>query len=51
MAESIILNAKVQRPGVCNAIETLLIDKALSPISSCPRIATALTKAGVEIRG
>jgi glutamate-5-semialdehyde dehydrogenase len=50
MAEKIILNAKVQRPGVCNAIETLLIDKAVSE-KFTPRIASALTKAGVEIRG
>jgi len=50
MAESIILNAKVQRPGVCNAIETLLIDKAVAD-KFVPQIATALTKAKVEIRG
>jgi len=50
MAEKIILNAKVQRPGVCNAIETLLIDRAIAE-RFVPQIATALTKAGVEIRG
>ena len=50
MAEKIILNAKVQRPGVCNAIETLLIDRAVAD-KFVPRIAAALTKAGVEIRG
>ena len=50
MAESIILNAKVQRPGVCNAIETLLIDRAIAG-KFVPQIAAALTKAGVEIRG
>jgi glutamate-5-semialdehyde dehydrogenase len=50
MAEKIILNAKVQRPGVCNAIETLLIDRAVAD-KFVPQIATALTKAGVEIRG
>ncbi|MCE0521744.1 MAG: glutamate-5-semialdehyde dehydrogenase [Methylacidiphilales bacterium] len=50
MAEKIILNAKVQRPGVCNAIETLLIDRAVAD-TFVPRIAAALTKAGVEIRG
>ena len=50
MAEKIILNAKVQRPGVCNAIETLLIDRAISS-SFVPQIAAALTKSGVEIRG
>jgi len=50
MAESIILNAKVQRPGVCNAIETLLIDRTIAD-KFVPQIATALTKAKVEIRG
>ncbi len=30
MAEEIVLNAKVQRPGVCNAAETLLVDKAVA---------------------
>ena len=50
MAENIILNAKVQRPGVCNAIETLLIDRAIAG-KFVPQIAAALTKAGVEIRG
>jgi glutamate-5-semialdehyde dehydrogenase len=50
MAEKIILNAKVQRPGVCNAIETLLIDRAIAD-QFVPRIAAALAKAGVEIRG
>jgi glutamate-5-semialdehyde dehydrogenase len=50
MAEKIILNAKVQRPGVCNAIETLLIDRAIAD-KFAPQIAAALTKASVEIRG
>jgi glutamate-5-semialdehyde dehydrogenase len=50
MAEKIILNAKVQRPGVCNAIETLLIDRAVAD-KFVPQIAAALAKAGVEIRG
>ena len=50
MAEKIILNAKVQRPGVCNAIETVLIDRAVAD-KFVPQIAGALTKAGVEIRG
>jgi glutamate-5-semialdehyde dehydrogenase len=50
MAEKIVLNAKVQRPGVCNAIETLLIDRAIAD-TFVPQIAAALTKAGVEIRG
>ena len=50
MAEKIILNAKTQRPGVCNAIETLLIDRAIAD-KFVPQIAAALTKASVEIRG
>jgi glutamate-5-semialdehyde dehydrogenase len=50
MAESVVLNAKTQRPGVCNAIETLLIDRAVAE-KFLPRIGAALTKAGVEIRG
>jgi glutamate-5-semialdehyde dehydrogenase len=50
MAESIVMNAKTQRPGVCNAIETLLIDRAIAE-KFVPQIAAALTKAGVEIRG
>jgi len=32
MAEEIVMNAKVQRPGVCNAVETLLVDKAVAKI-------------------
>jgi glutamate-5-semialdehyde dehydrogenase len=50
MAEKIVLNAKVQRPGVCNAIETLLIDRGVAE-KFVPRIAAALGQAGVEIRG
>jgi glutamate-5-semialdehyde dehydrogenase len=50
MAEKIVMNAKVQRPGVCNAIETLLIDRAIAD-KFVPQITAALTKAGVEIRG
>jgi glutamate-5-semialdehyde dehydrogenase len=50
MAEKIVINAKTQRPGVCNAIETLLIDEAAAE-TFVPRITGALAKAGVEIRG
>lgn len=50
MAEEVILNAKVQRPGVCNAIETLLIDRTIAD-TFVPQIVTALAKSGVEIRG
>jgi glutamate-5-semialdehyde dehydrogenase len=49
MAEKIVINGKCQRPGVCNAVETLLVD---APIADrfVPRIEKALTDRGVEIR-
>lgn len=50
MAEKIILNAKVQRPGVCNAAETLLVDAGIAG-KFLPAALEALQKAGVEIRG
>lgn len=50
MAIDIILNAKVQRPAVCNAAETLLIDAACAP-QLLPQIAAALQAAGVTIHG
>ena len=49
MAEKIVLNAKCQRPGVCNAIETLLVDAPLAK-TFLPRIEKALASRGVEIR-
>jgi glutamate-5-semialdehyde dehydrogenase len=49
MAEKIVINAKCQRPGVCNAIETLLIDAPLAK-TFLPRIEKALTDRKVEIR-
>lgn len=49
MAEKIVINAKVQRPSVCNAAETLLIDKAAAD-KFVPRIFKALQAEGVEIR-
>jgi len=49
MAEKIVINAKCQRPGVCNAIETLLVDAPLAK-TFLPRIEKALTDRGVEIR-
>ncbi|MDR1497228.1 MAG: glutamate-5-semialdehyde dehydrogenase [Puniceicoccales bacterium] len=48
MAENIVLNAKCQRPGVCNAMETLLVDAAIAP-TFVPRITAALNAYGVEI--
>lgn len=50
MAEKIIINAKCQKPGVCNAVETLLVDQAIAE-SFIPRIVAALQKNKVEIRG
>ena len=50
MAEKIVINAKCQRPGVCNAIETLLIDGKIAD-QFLPRILKALTDRKVEIRG
>lgn len=50
MAIRICLNAKTQRPGVCNALETLLVHRAEAD-SLLPRIASALREQGVEIRG
>ena len=50
MAEAIVLNAKCQRPGTCNALETLLVHKEIAPVF-LPRIVHALKNAGVEIRG
>jgi len=48
-AEAIILNAKVQRPGVCNAAETLLVHADAAP-AFLPRALRALRAAGVELR-
>jgi glutamate-5-semialdehyde dehydrogenase len=50
MAQDICFNAKVQRPGVCNALETLLVHEAVAP-SFLPEMAKQYEKAGVEIRG
>ena len=50
MAERIVINAKCQRPAVCNAMETLLVHRAEAG-SFLPRITRALAEAGVEIRG
>jgi glutamate-5-semialdehyde dehydrogenase len=50
MAEAICLNAKCQRPGTCNAMETLLVHRAIAP-QFLPPMAARLTEAGVELRG
>ncbi len=49
-AERIVVNAKAQRPGVCNAVETLLIDKRVKA-PAVKRILDALAEHNVELRG
>ena len=49
-AVSIVVNAKTQRPSVCNAMETLLIHKDIAPVV-IPKLFAALRAKGVEIRG
>ncbi|MEE8517576.1 MAG: glutamate-5-semialdehyde dehydrogenase, partial [Dehalococcoidia bacterium] len=48
-ATEIVFNAKVQRPSVCNALDTLLIHSAAAP-AILPGVAAKLTSAGVEMR-
>ncbi len=50
MAERIVRNAKVQRPSVCNAAETLLVHRDLAD-TFLPRVATALRDDGVILLG
>ena len=50
MAERLIVNAKTQRPGVCNALETLLIHKDVAEVF-VPRIFGLLSGLKVELRG
>jgi len=50
MAEGISLNAKVQRPGVCNAMETLLVHEQVAR-DFLPAMARRFESAGVELRG
>lgn len=49
MAQKICFNAKVQRPGVCNAMETMLVHKKAAP-SFLPAMIEKFRNAGVEIR-
>lgn len=49
-ATAIVLNAKLQRPGVCNAVETLLVHESLAG-SWLPEVAAKLAEQGVELRG
>ncbi len=50
MAERIVLNAKVQRPSVCNAIENLVVHEQVAA-AFVPRIVHTLRAAGCEVRG
>ena len=50
MAKSIVLNAKMRRPGVCGATETLLIDRAVAGSHLKPLV-DMLIEAGCEVRG
>ena len=49
-ALSIVVNAKTQRPGVCNAAETLLVHSQIAE-DFLPRVADVLSQSGVELRG
>ncbi len=49
-AKDICINAKIQRPGVCNAMETLLVHKAVAK-KFLPSVCDVLIDAGVELRG
>ncbi len=49
-AIAIAINAKVQRPGVCNAMETLLVDSAIAE-DSLPKIKAAFDEAHTELKG
>jgi len=49
-AIAIALNAKVQRPGVCNAMETLLVDKAIAK-EALPKLKLAFDEAHTELKG
>jgi len=50
LAEAVCFNAKVQRPGVCNAMETLLVHEKIAP-EFLPRMNQRFRLAGVELRG
>ncbi|NBW81474.1 glutamate-5-semialdehyde dehydrogenase [bacterium] len=49
MAENIIINAKTSRPGVCNALEGIVVDEAVAA-DFVPSIVATLTARGVEVR-
>ena len=49
MAEALVINGKCQRPGVCNALETLLVHREVAE-DFLPRIVVSLKDKGVEVR-
>jgi len=50
MAESIVVNAKMRRTGICGSMENLLIDRSVAP-ALLGRLVDGLTAAGCEVRG
>lgn len=50
LARRVVLNAKMRRPGICGATETLLIDRAIAPLL-LPLLLDDLITAGCEVRG
>ena len=50
VAERVLLNSKTRRPSVCNAAETLLVDRVIVD-TALPRLVRALTDAGVTVHG
>jgi glutamate-5-semialdehyde dehydrogenase len=50
MADRIVINAKTQRPSVCNAAEKLLVHQRIAP-DYIPRVVRLLSEHGVEVRG
>ncbi|MEJ2092398.1 MAG: glutamate-5-semialdehyde dehydrogenase [Syntrophobacterales bacterium] len=50
LAETVCFNAKVQRPGVCNSMETMLVHEKIAP-EFLPRMHARFREAGVELRG
>jgi glutamate-5-semialdehyde dehydrogenase len=50
VAEEVLLNSKTRRPSVCNAAETVLIDRAIAE-TALPRLVDVLTAAGVTVHG
>ena len=50
IAKDVLLNGKLQRPSVCNALESLLVDKEIAP-TALPELLSALNEKGVSIRG